>query len=230
MELSSPEVNGACTGAGREPSPSTGNGCEILTVASLTPAIAPANIKLASAAIRVFFICLKLLSAPTRNSCLLFSKHSDFTNPFRGSTIFAGRRSPVQVGDLPLHQNPILLFALYESSSECLTKSRERFDTSMFRLGHTLITDSRRPITFVAFQMPNWLYSRPLEVPLMAIDKRSLTEKVINFETTNSRPPLSGCSSVLIRTCPTCAQQLTDHCCKLICSQCGYFLSCSEFY
>ena len=32
------------------------------------------------------------------------------------------------------------------------------------------------------------------------------------------------------RICPTCGNQLTSRRCKLICTQCGYYLSCADYY
>ena len=32
------------------------------------------------------------------------------------------------------------------------------------------------------------------------------------------------------QVCPTCSHRLTGHHCKLVCTQCGYYLSCADYF
>jgi hypothetical protein len=32
------------------------------------------------------------------------------------------------------------------------------------------------------------------------------------------------------QVCPNCSNRLTGHRCKLICTHCGYYLSCADYY
>ena len=30
--------------------------------------------------------------------------------------------------------------------------------------------------------------------------------------------------------CPVCSSRLAEHKCKLVCTKCGYFMSCADYY
>jgi hypothetical protein len=50
-------------------------------------------------------------------------------------------------------------------------------------------------------------------------------EYAANFE----HPALAPGDDVS-RYCPVCSQRLESRRCKLICSQCGYYMSCADYY
>ncbi len=43
-------------------------------------------------------------------------------------------------------------------------------------------------------------------------------------------PPDEYSPGEVMQVCPNCSTQLRDRNCKLVCPQCGFFLSCSDFY
>jgi ribosomal protein S27AE len=55
-------------------------------------------------------------------------------------------------------------------------------------------------------------------------DRQQITEPDNALE--RQRAPATD----VMRTCPTCSAPLAEQHCKLVCSRCGFFLSCSDFY
>jgi hypothetical protein len=46
---------------------------------------------------------------------------------------------------------------------------------------------------------------------------------------TGTQPPAAAPSHHQ-QICPNCSHHLTGHHCKLVCTQCGYYLSCADYY
>jgi hypothetical protein len=43
-------------------------------------------------------------------------------------------------------------------------------------------------------------------------------------------PPADAPLDHHCQICPTCGHRLTGHHCKLVCTYCGYYLSCADYY
>jgi len=63
-----------------------------------------------------------------------------------------------------------------------------------------------------------------------ALDAASGVEFAVNV----SRDETAACDTSPAehhsQICPTCSHRLTGHRCKLICTECGYYLSCADYY
>ena len=46
----------------------------------------------------------------------------------------------------------------------------------------------------------------------------------------NSERTESGSEQEPMLHCPVCSRRLTERKCKLVCEQCGYYMSCADYY
>ncbi|HVZ85015.1 MAG TPA: hypothetical protein VG893_15175 [Terracidiphilus sp.] len=53
---------------------------------------------------------------------------------------------------------------------------------------------------------------------------------VANFSQTGTVCPADAPVDHHCQICPTCSSRLTGHHCKLVCTTCGYYLSCADYY
>ena len=51
-----------------------------------------------------------------------------------------------------------------------------------------------------------------------------------DFPQSGAERPLEARVEHHCQVCPNCSQLLTGHHCKLVCTQCGYYLSCADYY
>lgn len=66
-----------------------------------------------------------------------------------------------------------------------------------------------------------------------ALDADFAPEFAMNFaegETACDPKPAHHLQAHHSQICPVCSQHLTGHRCKLVCTQCGYYLSCADYY
>ena len=97
------------------------------------------------------------------------------------------------------------------------------------------------------FSDPGPLFSIPLPYSLPLCYNRPAVERAAKWELVqahadpaeaaaqsaatlqNGRSPVAS-SEDPSRYCPVCSQRLESRRCKLICSACGYYMSCSDYY
>jgi hypothetical protein len=71
------------------------------------------------------------------------------------------------------------------------------------------------------------VYRKPSYGAPADIRERTLYRDMISLVPTEE-PPREADEPMLY--CPVCSAHLIEQKCKLVCPQCGYFLSCSDYY
>ena len=64
------------------------------------------------------------------------------------------------------------------------------------------------------------------KLKILHVDSREKPLDIAHPYTSNPEPSKAEPGMV----CPNCSAHLHDHGCKLKCPQCGFYLSCSDFY
>jgi hypothetical protein len=63
-----------------------------------------------------------------------------------------------------------------------------------------------------------------------ALDPDFLADRPGDFPRDDREDPPAAAIDHHCQICPTCGYRLTGHHCKLVCTQCGYYLSCADYY
>jgi len=62
----------------------------------------------------------------------------------------------------------------------------------------------------------------------MASEERSVGREQIRDKAGDGREGVDA--GLALAYCPNCSEKLLSRQCKMICTRCGYFLSCSDYY
>jgi hypothetical protein len=66
---------------------------------------------------------------------------------------------------------------------------------------------------------------RVLNSDFPAVSAAEISQSGVPDAAEEARPVDHHC-----QVCPTCGHRLTGHHCKLVCTHCGYYLSCADYY
>lgn len=72
----------------------------------------------------------------------------------------------------------------------------------------------------------SFLFADVIKMKLMDFTSTGVNDRLTRLSQESEKRVLPDPSSF----CPNCSAKLVDHRCKLKCPQCGYYLSCSDFY
>ncbi|MSV35075.1 MAG: hypothetical protein EXQ47_05680 [Bryobacterales bacterium] len=85
-------------------------------------------------------------------------------------------------------------------------------------------------VGFMRFLCKSWLHYTcsanhfilVLSVVPLSVEENTLQNAPVESATAREREPMLHC--------PVCSRRLSERKCKLVCEQCGYYMSCADYY